>query len=328
MAHLSEPIRTTEVPPALAKCQVMGFLDRLRKGGGRETPAPFVVGVARSGTTLLRMMLDAHPALAIPPETHFIPKLIKACEDPGADARENAIALLRGHRRWPDFQLDADELSRRFDQIEPFSAGEALRAFYSSYAADQRKERWGDKTPGYARRMRKIESVLPEAHFIHLIRDGRDVTLSQLEVHHGAESVEGAAKNWVGGIEKARRNAGRVRNYIEVRYEDLVAEPEPVLRRICAFIALPFDDAMLSYHERADERMSEIARDFDRQGESAISAEVRASQHSRVASPPQTARAGRWRTEMSETDRKAFEAVAADLLADLGYELENSAGNG
>ena len=267
------------------------------------------------------MMLDAHPVLAIPPETHFIPKLIKALEASEGDARERALELLCGHRRWPDFQLDRDELRHEFTQIEHFDAGEALRAFYGAYADRQGKERWGDKTPGYARRMRKIKSALPEAHFIHLIRDGRDVALSQLEVHHGAESVADAAQDWVGGIEKARRNAQRVGEYIEIRYEDLVSEPEPTLRRVCEFVALPFDASMLSYHDRADERMSEIARDFDRQGQGAIPAEVRARQHARVGTPPQTQRAGRWRTEMTADDREAFESVAAELLADLGYEI-------
>ncbi len=300
----------------------MSLLSRLRdRGDEQPAPAPFVVGVARSGTTLLGMMLDAHPELAIPPETHFIPKLIKACEEPGGDPRRRALELLTTHRRWPDFQLDADELRQAFDQIEPFSAGAALRAFYGAYARGERKPRWGDKTPGYARRMRKIESALPEAHFIHLIRDGRDVALSQLEVHHGAESVRDAAEGWVDGIARARRNARRIEHYMEARYEDLVEDPAPVLRRVCAFVALPYDSTMLSYHERATERMAEIARDFERQGQEAIPAEVRAKQHARVASPPQSQRAGRWRSEMAATDCEAFESVAGELLTELGYEV-------
>src|SRR5262249_61450483 len=71
----------------------------------RRPPAPFVVGVPRSGTTLLRLMLDAHPALAIPPETHFLPKLIRLCQDAEArdvDARRPALHLLPEHRPRPD----------------------------------------------------------------------------------------------------------------------------------------------------------------------------------------------------------------------------------
>ncbi len=80
-------------------------------------PAIFIVGVARSGTTLLRLMLDAHPRLAIPPETHFIPKVITAVQE-GSDP----LAVITGHRRWPDFGLDASELRERFWGHRPLTA--------------------------------------------------------------------------------------------------------------------------------------------------------------------------------------------------------------
>jgi hypothetical protein len=300
----------------------MSLLSRLR-GQGREpgTPAPFIVGVARSGTTLLRLMLDAHPALAIPPETHFIPKVVKACEQPG-DPHERVFELLTTHRRWPDFRLDASELRRRLDRIDPLSAGDALRAFYGFYAEQQGKPRWGDKSPSYVRRMRRVASALPEAHFVHLVRDGRDVALSQVEVDFGPDEMTGAAEDWVNGIGKARRQARRLRHYMELRYEDLVADPEPALRRVCEFVALPWDQAMLDYHRGAADRMAEVTRDFERGGGPAIPAAVRAERHTRVAEPPLRARAGRWRTDMSAADREAFEAIAGELLADLGYEVD------
>jgi len=112
----------------------MRFWSRLRgRGSSAGPPAPFIVGVARSGTTLLRLMLDAHPQLAIPPETHFIPKLIKACEE-GGDPHERVLELLTTHRRWPDYRLDAEELRERLDRIQPLTAGDAMRAFYGLYA--------------------------------------------------------------------------------------------------------------------------------------------------------------------------------------------------
>jgi len=299
----------------------MSLLSRLRgRGAATRPPAPFIVGVARSGTTLLRLMLDAHHELAIPPETHFIPKVVKACEQPG-DARERVFELLTTHRRWPDFQLDADELRRRLDLIEPFCAGDALRAFYGLYAEQRGKPRWGDKSPSYVLRMRRVASALPEAHFVHLVRDGRDVALSQVEVDFGPDEVTGAAEDWVNGIGKARRQARRLRHYMELRYEDLVADPEPALRRVCEFVHLPWDAVMLDYHEGAADRMAEVTRDFERGGGPAIPAAVRAERHIRVAEPPQRGRAGRWRTDMSASDREAFEAIAGGLLAELGYEV-------
>jgi DNA-binding transcriptional ArsR family regulator len=299
----------------------MKLWSRMRRGGhGGRPPAPFVVGVARSGTTLLRLMLDAHPELTIPPETHFIPKVIDACEE-GGDRHARVLHVLATHRRWPDFQLDAEELRQRLEAIEPLDAGDALRAFYALYAEKQGKPRWGDKSPSYVRKLRRIHSALPEAHFVHLIRDGRDVALSQLEVHHGATDLRDAAESWLAGIDRARRQARRLPHYMEVRYEDLVDEPEEALREVCRFIELPFDQAMLAYHRTASERMAETTRDFARGEGPAIPAAVRARQHERVSQPPQRERAGRWRTQMSPDDRALFEGVAGELLADLGYEV-------
>jgi hypothetical protein len=292
--------------------------NRLRGKGREGPPAPFVVGVARSGTTLLRLMLDAHPQLAIPPETHFIPKVVKACEQ-GGDPHERVFELLTTHRRWPDYGLDAIELQERLERIQPLTAGDALRAFYGLYAERQGKARWGDKSPSYVRRMRRVASALPEAHFVHLVRDGRDVALSQVEVDFGPDGVADAARDWAQGIGKARRQARRLRHYLELRYEDLVADPEPALRTVCKFVELPWSPAMLDYHRGAEQRMSEVARDFERGAGPAIAAAVRASRHTRVAEPPQRERVGRWRTDMSPSDREAFEAVAGELLVELGY---------
>src|SRR5438552_14137884 len=107
-------------------------------------PAPFVVGVARSGTTLLRVMLDAHPDLAIPHETHFLPSVLAL----GSDAsRSEVFRVVAGCETWPDLALDAGDYRGAIETIDPFDAGEALRAFYRLYAARFGKTRWGDKTP-------------------------------------------------------------------------------------------------------------------------------------------------------------------------------------
>lgn len=300
----------------------MRLLDRARRR--RESisrpPAPFVVGVSRSGTTLLRLMLDAHPDLAVPPETHFIPQLARACQD-GCTA-DQALEIIRGHRRWADFRLDAAELERRLRAIDPFALPEALRAFYGLYAENAGKSRWGDKTPHYTRKMPLIERLLPEARFVHLIRDGRDVALSLMEVHFGPEDVRGAAERWTSWITKARRHGAKVSHYLELRYEDLISDTEGVLRQVCEFVELPWDPAMLDYHERAPQRIDEIARNFERaHGGPAIPAQVRARQHRNVSSPPREDRVARWRRDMAPADQAAFEAIAGDLLVQLGYPV-------
>ena len=293
-----------------------------RVASGDLAPAPFVVGATRSGTTLLRLMLDAHPEMAIPSETHFIPDLIKAYRLESATP-ERMCEVVTAHRRWGDFHLDPEELLERFRAIDPINPGDAARAFFQLYAEREGKTRWGDKTPGYVREMHRIESVLPEARFVHLVRDGRDVALSVLGMNWGPSTVPEAAFRWKKRILRAREQAPRIGHYVEIRYEDLVRDTEDTLRRICEFIELPYDEAMLRYHERAPERLQEKARDLDRGPDKAPqSAEARLSSHALATQPPDPDRIERWRTEMSAEDRAVYEELAGDLLADLGYEVE------
>jgi hypothetical protein len=274
-------------------------------------PAPFVVGVGRSGTTLLRLMLDAHPELAIGPETQFVPDLIHV-DDP--------VEAIIGSRTWDDFRLDPDEFARRASDQE--LAG-VLRSFYSLYAESQGKSRWGEKTPGYVKNMDSIATVLPEARFIHLLRDGRDVALSRRARRMGADKPMAKTANlWKRRIEDARVQArGLEGRYMELRYEDLVAAPEPELRRICELIELEFDPAMLSHADGASQRLAELGDLTAEGGRRARDAEERATAHARAKEPATTARTGAWRAEMSEQDQREFEAVAGELLRDLGYDL-------
>jgi hypothetical protein len=287
-------------------------------GGGERLPAPFVVGVPRSGTTLLRLMLDAHPELTIPPETHFIPGVIRACRK-DSPAERVAEAITR-HRRWADFGLDAAELRRLLADVPPGDAGAAIRAFYELYAEKQAKPRWGDKTPGYATKMRRIQRALPEARFVHVIRDGRDVVLSRARKSRRPKPVGLAAKRWKRRVIATRNRSESVRNYTEIRFEDLVTETETTLRRVCEFIELDFDPAMLAYHEHAAERLGEIGRDLPaRRGRYELDAEPRIAAHARASDPPAAERVAAWRSEMPPEDLAAFEAEAGDLLGELGY---------
>jgi hypothetical protein len=275
------------------------------------TPAPFVVGVGRSGTTLLRLMLDAHPQLAIGPETQFVADLLHV-DDP--------VDAITGARTWADFGLDPAEFARRAQGQD--LAG-VLRAFYTLYAESRGKPRWGEKTPAYVRNMDAIGAVLPEARFIHLIRDGRDVALSRRARGMGADKpMAKTATLWRRRIEDARAQAQRLGgHYMELRYEDLVAGPEPHLRNICELIELEFDAAMLRHEEGAETRLAELGDLEAEGGRQARDARERAAAHARARRPASTARTGAWRTEMPAEDVREFEGVAGDLLRDLGYDL-------
>ena len=284
------------------------------------TPHPFIVGVPRSGTTLLRLMLDAHPDLAIPPETNFIHRAAEACER-APDPRQAFLKTVMSRGRWQDLGINGDLLAQRVAAIEPFDLREALRELYGLYAEKFGKPRWGDKTPHYLRRMPLIHELLPEAYFIHVIRDGRDVALSVKDLWFGAESVEVAARRWQGSIKEARRHSRKLPHYLEVHYEDLITNTESTLSKISDFVDLPWHPIMLDYYKTADMRLSEIERDRRTpSGEIKLRGEERVAIHSLTSKPPQRDRIGRWRQEMTAKDRQRFEEVAGETLRDLGYD--------
>ena len=294
--------------------------------GAERVPAPFVVGVNRSGTTLLRMMLDAHPELTITPETHFVPELIEAAEGP-SPTPESLLATITRQREWGDFGLSEEELLDRFRAIEPLNAGDALREFYSAYAERVGKPRWGEKTPIYVKSMRRIERALPEARFVHVIRDGRDVALSIRDRAVKEHPIDRIAERWVRRITRAREQAKRLEHYEEIRYEALVLDTRATLERVCEVFELPWDDALLDYHERSADRLEEMKRELPESGKrTTLSVERRMATHARTTEKPDPRRVSRWRESMDRGDREQFESIAGPLLAELGYATGDGPG--
>jgi hypothetical protein len=291
---------------------------------GEHLPMPVIIGVPRSGTTLLRFMLDAHPALAIPPETGFLarplpwPRVLAARE-----------ALFRTVTRlpfksgpWQDFGLDAQEFREELRKIEPFDLGEGFRAFYRLYARKHHKPRYGDKTPLYCEHVEAIEKLLPEAHFIHIIRDGRDVALSLRPMSFAPGlDMKTLALYWRRLIQHARQSGRRCRAYSEIRYEQLVADPASVLSTLCRFLKLDFDPVMLRYWERAAERLKEHGSRRGIYGRPGLTCAQRWSQQRLTTQPPQIERVSGWKKAMSPAERAEFLRFAGDTLRELGYEL-------
>ena len=296
-------------------------MSRLARPRVSHPPAPFVVGVGRSGTTLLRLMLDAHPQLAIPPETHFAPQVIERGRA-GATPQELVVEIT-GARGFADFGIEAESLRDQVAGLGSADPAEILRTFYGLYADAHGKSRWGDKTPIYVTKMRTIGAVLAEARFVHLIRDGRDVALSRRKRGMGAgKPIANTAERWRDRIENARRQARRLRGrYLELRYEDLVTNPEPALRRVCELIRLDFDPAMLSHHDRAGKRLAELGDLAGKGPRRDRPAGERQEAHALAAQPPTGQRIEVWRGEMDPADRAEFERVAGALLVELGYDV-------
>ena len=300
-----------------------------RKKQSARSPAPFVVGVGRSGTTLLRLMLDAHPDLAMPPETGFIPDLIAAAR-PDDATPERLLAAVTSHRKWGDFPMEPEELLARWQGLERVRPRGAVRAFYELYAEKQGKPRWGDKTPGYTMEMRQISRVLPEARFVHVIRDGRAVALSRMRtLALRPTEIDKVANRWRKRLLKARRQGGKLDHYLEIRYETLVREPEPTLRRVAEFIDLPWDPA---HAELPRALLAAALRSSTatfppgaRSSPGPPRAGWRSTSRRRSRSTPRGSTAGATSSRADEID--VFEREAGELLDELGYERVTGVGS-
>jgi hypothetical protein len=275
-------------------------------GVGRSEPF-FIVGCGRSGTTMLRLIFNAHPDVAIPPESKLIPALVarwpRMVTRDGVDA--DAIVRLIG-RRLDHMGLDRKLVRGRLAELRDRTPRGVTETVFGIVTEQQGKPRWADKTPRHVEDMPTIAGVFPDAKFIHVIRDGRDVALSFFDRPFGPRDVWDAARFWDRTVRAGQNGAESLDpgNYREVRYEALIDSPEVVTKELCDFVGLEPVDGMLRYYERASGRLSEKER----------------ANHPNIARPP-TKGLRNWRVDMSERDVQAFEAVAGPLLLELGYPL-------
>jgi hypothetical protein len=274
---------------------------------------PFVVGCPRSGTTLLQTMLDCHPDLAVPPESHFIPRLGRRFAEGwhgSARVPRFADALFEG-RRFQYWGISREDVVGLLERNQPTDLAAAIRLLYASWAERAGKPAYADKTPRYLTHISRLSKLFEEARFVHLIRDGRDVALSMAEAfERGPQTAAQAAIYWGARVAEGREQglglgSGR---YLELRYEELVADPEATLRELCEFIDLPFDQAMLAPERRA---------------ETIIAGYPDAGVHRNLGRPLERRRD--WHRAMPDAERRDFELLAGELLAELRYPVENGA---
>jgi hypothetical protein len=210
----------------------------------REAHRPiFIVGCQRSGTTLLRLILDSHPNISCGPETRFLADLEKVTGE-----------------GWPRMSLYG--LPRSY-WIEKFAV--LFHDFKMDYAERCGKTRWADKTPLYALHLPFIDELFPHSQIVHVVRDGRDVVASHRS-RWGYLSALNATAKWARYIRLARAFGTSLPadRYLEVRYEDVVNNTEPAMRKVLDFLAEPWHDDVLHHDEKPHDVM-ERYRDFTRE---------------------------------------------------------------
>ena len=278
---------------------------------GRLNPFVFIVGVPRSGTTLLRRIVDAHPDIAITKETHWVTQLLP--DVPSAPVTPELLERLLSHWRFARLQLDPAPLRELVAREQPVSYAELVTAVYDLAGQLRGKRLVGDKTPRYVREIPTLHGLWPRTKFVHLIRDGRDVCSSVRNWDNPRQAVTrfstfsedpvSTIAIWWEQLVRLGREAGAELPgdlYHEVRYERLVTTPADECASLCDFLGLPYDGRMLRFH----------------QGRTKDDPNLDAKSAWRPITPGLRS----WRTEMASQDLELFEAAAGALLDELGYE--------
>ena len=280
-------------------------------------PVVFIVGCPRSGTTLLRNIISAHPRILITPEAHWIPLWYEKRKGltPEGLVTQALISELLAHPTFALFHLGKAEVMGLTSNCEPMSYASFLTAIFDLYGRMRGKDLVGNKTPDLVRKIDTLHSLWPKARFIHLIRDGRDVALSFMNWPRVSHKKPGTFKTWKDDPVstaafwwelnvQAGRDAGKSLGpdlYYEMRYESLVSDSKNECVRLCDFLDLPYDNSMLHYYrEPVLKTNPEPGERRDRQ--------------------PITRGLRDWCKQMSHNDVERFEASAGVLLEELGYQ--------
>lgn len=261
-------------------------------------PPFFIVASARSGTTYLRLALNAHPEVAVPPESRFVTELY---EGPEVD-RDRFLARLGEHKRFAAWGLEPAAVGEVIGDRARLPYADAVAAAYAAYCRAQGKTRWGDKTPRYVENIPLLAGLFPDARFVHIIRDGRNVALSYSHVDFGPRNVARAARLWAGRVSTGMRDGRRLPpgRYLEISSEDLAEDPAGEVEDVCEFLDIPFDPTMLDEEQRARGAVDKPQHNYD----------------PKVAGRP---RMSSWETDMKLPDVEVFEAVAGHVLSECGY---------
>lgn len=273
----------------------------------------FIVGADRSGTTLLRLYLNAHSRLAVPSESWFLIDLLAAFGPRallrGADL-DRAVSIVTQHQRFRDgWHVDGPALRALLAAAEPLTLAGFCDRLYRLETGSADDVAWGDKTPEYVEHLGDLGHCFPDGRFIHLIRDGRDVYLSLARRRWSDRGYtpHELGRYWSRCVRAAADARSRLEpgRFLQVRYEDLVLDTVPTLQRITAFLGVAFEPRMLRAHGDAERVIT--AR------------ESAARVHEKLFRAPRPDDVERWRRVRRDPYLRLGSGVMAKELRRAGY---------
>lgn len=282
----------------------------------KDIPVFFIVGRPRSGTTLLRTLLDSHINTIVPPECQFIINLYPRY---GKITHWNTKTLEKFYSElvkqwlfdlWP---LDREKMRNQLLSCTgEYSYGAICKLVYSSYQSIFPHEKIlaiGDKNPGYTIYTNKLLKIFPEARFIHIIRDYRDNFLSLRNVDFELPYISLTVCKWKLFIRKFRKAASKYPGtHMEIRYEDLAMKPEAEFEKVCSFLNIPFSASPLDFYKSKEEAMKIYPKEILEKYQSSLFKKVN------------TSRIGLWESSLSTREVKVADAVAGKYADLAGYK--------
>jgi len=270
----------------------------------------FIVSAPRSGSTLLRLILDSHPRLAVPAPTWLFELVYPYLFSYGnLSGRDNFKALVEDiletppMKNWP-IQFDVDEL---VDASPERTFGAIVDLVHRRYGEVLGKKRWGEKSPRDCFWMDEIRETYADTQFIHIIRDGRDQAIDIVEspglMPFNIYSGVHLWKLFVGAVLESSTRLDKT-NYYEIHYEKICADPETEVRKLCDYLGEDFDGSMLRHHET-----KEASAWGDKPG------------HEKAAQPITTDYCEMHLRQLGDADRNILDSIIGNVLIDFGYPV-------
>lgn len=271
-----------------------------------------MIGTQRSGSNLLRLMLDQIPTIAAPHPPHILQRLMPLLPTYGDLSNPSAFKLLvddvcslveLNPVTWEGVSFDPENVASRCREN---SLVAIFSAIYDILAEARSAETWCCKSLANVHYIPEISAYLPNAKYLYIYRDGRDVAVSFKKAVVGQKHFYHIAQEWG----KAQRVALQMRSqfsadqFFSLSYETLISEPEQSLRGLCNFLGVEYSDSMLDFH----------------QSNEASSTATSSSLWSNVTKPVMSQNTKKFLTQATQEEVKIFELVAGDVLDALGYE--------
>lgn len=267
----------------------------------------FIVGVGRSGTSLLQSILSSHSKICIPPETAFVREnILSVKRQPGFTEREIESANKKVQRI---LSASSVELPKSFSDEPDF-----YHSLFKMYCEEQNKEIVGDKDPRLIEFIEAVSMLFKDAQFIHLVRDPRDVLLSKkkAEWSKGKPSWYHTFANYV-QLKMGERQGRKlsVDQYLTITYESLLASPENIIEKLCVFLDAEFEVSMLSFQDKAKELVSEDEKQWKKE----------------TMGPLLKDNTGKWKGKLSDWEIALTERLCKQAFSLGGYQFSGSYNN-